>query len=55
MATEHTSETHLGKDELLEILNEIDTERQNDPIKTNDHQNESTAPHSYPNPSNQFY
>jgi hypothetical protein len=43
MPTDYTNENHLSKDELLEILNEIDTERQYDGQSTNDHTNESPA------------
>ncbi len=34
MPTDYTTESHLSKDELLEILNEIDTEQQPDRSKT---------------------
>ncbi len=41
MPTDHTTESHLSKDELLEILNDIDTEQQHDRSKTAGHRNEN--------------
>ena len=34
MPIDHTTESHLSKDELLEILNDIDTEQHHDRSKT---------------------
>lgn len=41
MATDNTIVNHLSKDELFEILNEIDAERQHNQI--DDHPNERVA------------
>lgn len=55
MPNTHTTETHLSKDELLEILNEIDTEQHYHPKGTNNNRSENPTHHRQPNPSNQFY
>ena len=55
MPTNSTTETHLSKDELMEILNEIDTEHQYDRKVKHDNRNNKTSHHRHPNPSNQFY
>ncbi len=55
MPTDYTNETHLSKDELLEILNEIDTEGQRDPKDVNEQRTQNTSYPIHPNPSNQFY
>lgn len=40
MPTDNSSVSHLSKDELFEILNEIDSERQHHRNETIDHSNE---------------
>ncbi len=55
MTTDYTTEAHLSKDELLEILNDIDTEGQHGPEDIKDHRKESPAYPIYPNPSDQFH
>ncbi len=54
MTTDHSTENHLSKDELLDILNEIDAEQQNNSSGTADHLNENPTNQSYPDPHNQF-
>jgi len=55
MRTNQTDENHLSKDELLKILNEIDTEQQYDRQNADDHREEKVPPYTHPNPNNQFY
>ncbi len=54
MPTDYSTESHLSKDELLEILNEIDADRQHNRSETAAHRNESPTSQSYPDPNNQF-
>ncbi len=54
MPTDYSTESHLSKDELLEILNEIDAEQQHNRSETADQPCESSTYQSYPDPSNQF-
>ncbi len=57
MPTDYTTNAHLSKDELLEILNEIDTEGQAGPKDIKDHCKENPTYPIYPNPnpSDQFH
>ena len=41
MATNRNTVSGLSKDELLDILNDIDTEREQDKTNIPDHQNEN--------------
>ncbi len=54
MPTDHTTENHMSKDELIDILNDIDGERQQNSTETVDRRNESPTYQNYPDPSNQF-
>jgi len=45
----------LSKDELLEILNDIDTEQQYDPQNINEQREKKVTSCTHPNPNNQFY
>ncbi len=54
MPTDYSTESHMSKDELLEILNEIDADHQHSRSETAAHRNESHTHQSYPDPSNQF-
>lgn len=42
MSTNRNSVSGLSKDELLDILNEIDSERKQDRVNIPDHQNEKS-------------
>ena len=55
MTKDYSTETHLSKDELLQILNEIDSEQQNDRKTTHDQPNGIDPHHRHPNPSNPFF
>ncbi len=55
MQSNQTTGNHLSKDELLEILNKIDTEQQYDRQNGNDHREENVTSCTHPNPNNQFY
>jgi|GEM_PF-3253806 len=50
----YSAESHFNKDELLELLNEIDTERQSDRNKRDDQIDEDFTYQTHPDPNNQF-
>jgi hypothetical protein len=54
MSNKDTAGNHLSKDELLEILNQIDSEQQQTYSETADHSKEDPAYQGHPDPSNHF-
>lgn len=55
MQNEYSTQTHMSKDELMQILNEIDSEQQRDRKVTKDHPKEVNTPDQHPDPSNPFF
>lgn len=55
MQNDYSKQTHLSKDELMQILNEIDSEQQSDRKSKTDHRNEINSPDRHPDPSNPFF
>jgi len=55
MKKDYPTGAHLSKDELLQILNEIDCEHQSDHKAVEDRRKESDHSGLYPNPSNPFF
>ncbi len=54
MSSDQTNEHNMSKDELMDLLNEIDSEHQDVQNKAKKHHKENLTYQSPPDPSNQF-